>query len=196
MVNGGWATKVGGIAYSVLLGIPGFLMFLTGLIMGLDAAVDGSEDAIGFAVLAVAGALAVGGGAYLLYKGVSQETFQLIIDETGVRVEGTSDQDWHIGWFELAGVWISTARKIHANRMGAALLVRLEFIPIDHWRFAHDHPRLQPYFGRQNNYGAYRFPLGPGKLASGILDDGLRTFAQGRYRGIVDEGIAWGFRYS
>src|SRR5699024_1725081 len=95
--------------------------------------------------------------------------------------------------------WVPTASKSHTGFGKAGVhstLVRLEFVPIDQRRFAVDHPNLQRYYGRQNNYGAYRIPLGPGAGAVAVFDETLRGFAQGRYRGVVDEGIAWGFRYS
>src|SRR5699024_12640213 len=69
------------------------------------------------------------------------------------------------------------------------LLVRLEFIPNEHERFAADHPALEEYLGRQDVHGGYRFPLGPDQQDKGAsVNAATGVFAQGRYNGIIVVG--------
>lgn len=196
VLSSGSGARVVGIILGSLCGVPGLLMLVTGII-GLFGDSDGHTGVI---IASAVGAVLLVPGLYGVYRAATWESSRFVIDESGMRVEGTRQNDWRLAWFELAGVWIPTATKAHMGAFGGtglrSTLVRLEFVPIDQRRFAADHPRLRRYYGRQNSYGAYRIPLGPGARAVQLFDDTLRMFAPGRYRGVIDEGIAWGFRYT
>lgn len=196
VVNSGNRVKVGGLILVCVCGVPGLVTFLTG-IAGLF---DDSDDHTGVIIASCIGAALLAFGVYGVYKTITMKPFRFVVDGCGVRMEQTGGKGWQLAWFEIAGVWLSTATKSHMGAFGRSdlhsTLVRLEFVPLDQRRFAFDHPNLHRYYGRQNRYGAYRIPLGPGRAAVPVFDETLRAFAQGRYRGVVDEGMAWGLRYT
>lgn len=122
---------------------------------------------------------------------------RFVVDVTGMRVERSRRHSWQVGWFELTGVWICSASRVHPGAFGAtATLVRLEFAPLDQWRFAYEHPSLQRYHNRQNGYDVYCLSLGPGNETMQRVDGGLRDFAPGHYGGVVGAGNVSGLRYT
>lgn len=144
-------------------------------------------------------------GGYTWWKAATAKSGQITIDQTGIRMNASKGSDWQVGWAELAAVAMPLAIKLNRERRTSpfyrprrvrkpTLLVRLEFIPNQHERFAADHPALQEYLGRQNEYGAYRLPLGPDQEDNGAsVSAALGVFAQGRYHGVIDEGVLTGF---
>ena len=195
MVNAGNASKIGGIVLFVMCGLPGLGM----LAVGIAGLFGNPGDPTGLIISSCIGVALLPFGLYGGYAMIVRRPFRFVIDGWGVRVESTKGPNWAFAWSEIAGVWMPTATKAHGGLGRAGMhstLVRLEFVPIDPQRFASEHPSLQRYHGRQNNHGAYRIPLGPGAGAVSVFDATLRAFARGRYRGVVDEGVAWGFRYS
>ena len=194
-MNADDASKISGLVLFVVCGVPGLGL----LALGIVGLLGNPDDPTGLIIGSCIGVALVPLGLYGGYAMIVRKPFRLVIDGWGVRVESVKGGNWRFAWFEVAGVWVPTASKSHTGFGKAGVhstLVRLEFVPIDQRRFAVDHPNLQQYYGRQNNYGAYRIPLGPGAGAVAVFDETLRVFAQDRYRGVVDEGIAWGFRYS
>lgn len=184
------AQKLGAIpaAVSCCLGFVALLSAFAGAVSG------GPGTAI---IAGVIGIVFLVFGVGILVVVLPRSKQRVVIDPAGIRLEGTNGRDWQFAWVEIGAVITSTATKVTGTTlMIRSTLVRVEFIPIDHQRLAVDHPHLQPYFGFQNDYGAYRVPLGPGKDLLHTVDTSLRVFGQQRYRGVVDEGIALGFRYS
>lgn len=168
-----------------------------GLVSIISLFTGGVEDGATIGVVIV-GSIFLLLGLAGLFMAVFGPDHRIVIDAAGIRLDGAPpSRAWQTGWPELAVVATSTASKVNPQGVPMrSVLVRLEFIPVDYQRFATEHPQLRPFFGRQNDYGAYRIPVGSGKKIAHALDGGLRAFGQQRYRGVVDEGIAWGFRYT
>lgn len=183
--------KVAGLGLAVICGGIGLITIISMFTGGIDG---GAGAYIGAGII---GGLFLLVGLAGLFTAVAGPSHRLVIDPMGMRLEGAGPRDWQVVWGEVGAVVASSASKVSGPfGIGRSKLIRLEFIPIDHQRFAAAHPQLQQFLGRQNNYGAYRIPLGAGSKTGQSLDAGLRAFAPQRYQGVVDEGIAWGFRYT
>jgi|GEM_PF-3348109 len=144
-------------------------------------------------------------GAYTWWKAATAKSGKIIIDSAGIRMKASKGSNWEVAWHELAAVAMPLAIRLNrSHRTGGfrgtnrvrppTLLVRLEFIPNEHERFAADHPALEEYLGRQNVHGGYRFPLGPDQQDKGAsVNAALGVYAQGRYHGVIDEGATGAF---
>jgi hypothetical protein len=123
---------------------------------------------------------------------------RLVIEPAGVRWDDPRGAPWRMAWQEMAAVSVSTAAKVSGVGTGFSsrtTLVRLDLVPRDAEVFAR-HPEMRHLWEASGGRQAYRLPLGPHGSFVGPIDAGLRTFAPGLYRGVIDEGIAMGFRYT
>jgi hypothetical protein len=122
---------------------------------------------------------------------------KLLIEPGGIRWEDPKGAPWAVPWNELAGVAISTATKVSRGQAitTTTTLVRVDLFPGDQG-FQSRHPEMAHLWEHSGAKQSYRLPLGPKGDSITAIDNGLRMYAQGRYRGVVDEGIAMGFRYS
>lgn len=115
----------------------------------------------------------------------------------GITWEGPKDASWTIGWNELNQVAVSKAVKRNPSlwmRFLDKTLVRIDFLPGQ--GFQERHPELAKYWEHSGAKGCYRVPIGKIKKYVQVLDGALRIFVPQKYIGVIDEGIAWGLRYS
>lgn len=118
---------------------------------------------------------------------------KLIMESRGVRWDDPRGKPWAVGWAEVGMIAVSTAER--ASRTGMTTLVRLDVLPRDPG-FPARHPEMAHLVRHKDGQMSYRLPLGPHSTYLTVVDNGLRRFAPpGLYRGVVDEGFAWGFRY-
>lgn len=144
------------------------------------------------------GLLCIGIGILpVLMMSVLKVTQRLTVNAHGFTWEGPKGEAWTVGWNELNQVAVSTALKRNPSlwmRFLDKTLVRIDFLPGQ--GFQERRPELTRYWEKSGAKGCYRLPVGKIKKYVGDLDGALRTFVPQKYAGVIDEGIAWGFRYS
>lgn len=175
----------------VAVGLPAVTIgFLVALAHALDGSVAAALGAVGLGLLAVLlGLLPV----FTLRKAFRPR--RLIIEPAGIRWHDPAGTPWALPWPELGAVAISTALKIRRGGRSTTL-VRLDLWPRDPG-FDARHPELREQWEASGAKGRYRVGLGPRASALGPMDHALRSYSPpGVYRGVIDDGIAWGFRYT
>jgi hypothetical protein len=186
----GTATK--SIAVAAICGVIG----LVSIIAALVGAVSGGMG--GRIFIVVLGLVFLGIAALVLskYKMITRPR-KLLIEPGGIRWEDPKGAPWAVPWHDLAGVAISTATKISRGQAitTTRTLVRIDLFPADQG-FQSRHPQLANLWEHSGAKGCYRMPLGAKGDSITAIDNGLRMYAKSLYRGVVDEGIAMGFRYS
>lgn len=125
---------------------------------------------------------------------------KLVVEPAGIRWDDPRGKPWALRWQELGAVAISTAEKVTRGTGSgfstSTTLVRMDLWPRDPG-FPTRHPEMQHLWQASGAKGCYRLPLGPNRKFVTPLDAALRGYAPpGLYRGIGDEGLAWGFRYT
>jgi hypothetical protein len=204
---------------------PGVPQWQPGSPVTIDMAAGSAMKVIGIAAIcggigliaiiaALAGAVSGGGGgriavivigliflalgvAPLAKYGTLTRPRKLLIEPGGIRWDDPKGAPWALPWNELAGVAISTATKVSRGQAVTTrtTLVRIDLFPGDQG-FAARHPELAHLWEHSGARQCYRLPLGPVGKHITAIDNGFRMYAQGKYRGVSDEGIAMGFRYT
>jgi hypothetical protein len=168
---------------------------LIALYAGLAGEVDGGGEvaAVVIGVLFLLPALLVVAFARQVFR-----PRKLVLEPGGVRWDDPRGNPWAVAWPELAAVVISKHspmqvpmsaddRIVNAATdkvLGERAHVRIDLYPADPG-FAQRHPQMNPLWGRQGVAGGYRLPLGNKADLVPVLDQALRRFAPGAYRGVV-----------
>ncbi|GAB3407970.1 hypothetical protein GCM10027569_20590 [Flindersiella endophytica] len=186
----GQATK--SIAVAAICGVIGIVSVLAALLGAVSGGIGGRI------VVIVLGLFFLGIAVLVLskYKMITRPR-KLLIEPGGIRWEDPKGAPWAVPWNELAGVAISTATKISRGQAitTTRTLVRVDLFPADQG-FQSRHPQLANLWEHSGAKGCYRMPLGAKGDSITAIDNGLRMYAKSLYRGVVDEGIAMGFRYT
>lgn len=173
------------VMYPLLLVMPGIAL-LTDAIIALREAdatvVHVAEAALGALSLAVA--------AFLRFRPRLPEPTVVVVEPPGIRWSDR-DSSWAVPWTELSAVSIATSRTIGGYGLYRQSLrtvwVRVDLFPGDPG-FQHRHPELAPFWEAAGAKHCYRIPLGQAENELPGLENGMRMYAQGRYRGITNEG--------
>jgi hypothetical protein len=164
--------------------------FLVTLANALDGSVAAALGAVGLGVLVVL----IGLLPVLTLRRAFRPR-RLIIEPAGVRWHDPAGTPWAVPWPELGAVAVSTALKIRKGGRSTTL-VRLDLWPRDPG-FDARHPEMREQWEASGARDCYRVGLGPRANALGPMDHALRSYPPpGLYRGVIDDGIAWGFRYT
>jgi hypothetical protein len=186
LAAGGWILILLVGAMCGGLGVLGIVAAFTGRVVG------GSGVRIGVIVLSlIFFAIAL---APLAMLRVLTRPRKLIIEPDGIRWDDPRGKPWYVPWSELAGVSISTASKLKPYGFRTTL-ARVDLFPGDAG-FQARHPELAHLWEVSGAKQSYRLPLGPHERYVRELDRVLQAYAQTKYRGVIDEGVAWGFRYT
>lgn len=186
LAAGGWILIVGVAVMCGGLGVLGLVAAFTGGVVG------GEGVRIAVIVLSLI-FLAIALAPLLMLRTLTRPR-KLIIEPDGIRWDDPRGTPWYVPWSELAGVSISTATKVKQYGFRNTL-ARVDLFPGDAG-FQDRHPEMAHLWEASGAKQSYRLPLGPYEKHVGELDRALRAYAQAKYRGVIDEGIAWGFRYT
>lgn len=135
-----------------------------------------------------------------LLASVFLRNYLFIIDNVGIRIQGTRLTDWQVEWDEVAAMALVTAQRLvrdseHGNRWRRRDLVWLELIPVDIDAFKANHPLLDGYDTDRSGYRAFRLSYGfLGGYTNEETDAKLRAIAPEHYHGIIDRGVVRGMR--
>jgi hypothetical protein len=186
----GTATKT--IAVAAICGAIGLAATLAALLGAVSGGLGGRIVVLVLGLIF----LALGILPLAKYKTLTRPR-KLLIEPGGIRWDDPKGAPWAVPWNELAGVSISTATKISRGQAitTTTTLVRVDLFPGDQG-FQSRHPEMAHLWEHSGAKQSYRLPLGPKGDSITAIDNGLRMYAQARYRGVIDEGIAMGFRYT
>lgn len=133
----------------------------------------------------------------------------LEIGTGGVRHDDPKgDRGFELRWEELGTARVSRAVKrtnaglsadpvsrAVGRRLGDSTLVRIDLTPVDESAET-AHAEMKRFRRRSTAGPVWRLPFGPRPELCEPVDAALRRFGGPRYRELLDEGTAWGFRYS
>lgn len=183
---GGWVLILLVVALCGGLGVLGIVASLTGGVAG--------GDGVRIAVIVVSLIFFAIALAPLLMARMLTRPRKLIIDPGGIRWDDPRGKPWSVPWGELAGVSISTASKYNQD-FTRRTLARVDLFPGDEG-FRERHPEMAHLWEVSDAKQSYRLPIGQYGKHAVEIDQALRTFAQAKYRGVIDEGMAPGIRYT
>jgi len=183
--------------YLLLGGLLGPIGVVGLIITSVNAATGSLAAGVAAVVIAVALVL-IGFGLFRVLRGGFRRG-ALIVNPHGLHWQERDGLRWTVGWRELSTTSISTAQK--RLRSGSfnhrvVLLVRVDLVPGRQDAFTR-YPALRELWEASGARGCYRVALGPRSGYVPALDWALRAYAPpGVYRGVIDDGVAWGFQYT
>jgi hypothetical protein len=173
----------------VLLAMLGAVMLAQALI----ALREGDATALHLAEVA-AGTLSLVLAGFLWFRPRDPAPNLVVLEPTGIRWSDRQSS-WAVPWTELAAVSIATSKTLGGyglyryRQSLRTVWVRVDLFPGDPG-FEHRHPELARFWEAAGGKQCYRIPLGQAEDQLLGLDNGVRMYAQGRYRGVTDEGYS------